>query len=343
MRKEIIVAVVVGIGVGVAIAFGIWRANSALTTTNPPVIPQLLSEETPEQSPEELKVNFSQPEQNEVIVENPVTIAGITKPLSWVAISGQDEDYAIHTGNDGSFSQEIELSSGVNQIIVAAVTAGGAKAEEIRSVVFSTEFAKEIADSPSTPTTSPETTSPPTDAIREKVKAKLETAKKNPKAYIGSVTDKLEDSLQIKNSKGEIQLISVDPENVSFAKVTKTTANISFADIAIGDFVVAMGLTNGNTVLTSKRILVTEALSVPSRKIIVGKITAIAKKTVTLRQTDGADLPLTFPKKWKGPDLAKMQEDDALIVFGEIEDDKLTVRTVEIITPENLSPTPEEE
>src|SRR4030042_6526391 len=71
MRKEIIVAVVVGIGVGVAIAFGIWRANSALTTSKSPIIPQLFSEEAPQEISEELKVIFSQPEQNEVSVENP--------------------------------------------------------------------------------------------------------------------------------------------------------------------------------------------------------------------------------------------------------------------------------
>src|SRR3990167_9956436 len=70
------------------------------------------------------------------------------------------------------------------------------------------------------------------DEIREKVKDKIESVLNEPKAYIGTVTDKTEGSLQIKNSDGLIQLVSVNSQKVSFAKVGKTTSPIKFGDLA---------------------------------------------------------------------------------------------------------------
>ncbi|KKR30830.1 hypothetical protein A2715_01875 [Candidatus Woesebacteria bacterium RIFCSPHIGHO2_01_FULL_39_32] len=337
MRKEILIAIVVGVGVGIAVAFGIWRANSALKT-NLPELPSLLQKQSPTEVPSEFKITLSQPEQNDVISESPVTVAGITKPASTIVILGETEDYVLETDNQGSFSQEVELTSGVNQILIAAYDAASENTQSKLTIVYSSEFAKDIV----TPSVvSP--TSKEDNAIREKVQEKLQAARNNPKAYIGSVTDKTLDSLQIKDESDEIQLVSVDPENVAFAKVlTKSTSKISFNDIAIGDFIVAMGLKNGNNVLTAVRILVTEPLETLNRRIVLGEIINIAKKEVTLQEKNGSEIILQFPKSWKGPDLDELEEENILFAFGEFEGNALNIRTIKVAEKE-VSPTPAEE
>src|SRR3989338_9478112 len=74
------------------------------------------------------------------------------------------------------------------------------------------------------------------DVIREKVREKVTKARLNPKAYIGTVTDKTNDSLQVKDIPGEIQLVAVN-NSVSFVKTENSKAKVSFEDVAIGDFI----------------------------------------------------------------------------------------------------------
>lgn len=175
-------------------------------------------------------------------------------------------------------------------------------------------------------------------SVREKVKEKVETVRKNPKAYIGSVTDKTQDSIQIKNSKGEIQFVSINPDEVDFVKSTNKSTAIKFNDVAIGDYVIAMGYRNGNSVLTTKRLIVTTE-STSERKIVYGTIKKIEKKEITVFDKNNQEFTFTFPKTWKGPEIKELSENDTLVLVAIAKDDKESIRTIELIT----SPSPDTE
>ncbi len=52
MRKEVLVAIIIGFGLGLVITFGIWTANKALKTAAPPTPPTEEKEEvTPTPAP----------------------------------------------------------------------------------------------------------------------------------------------------------------------------------------------------------------------------------------------------------------------------------------------------
>src|SRR3989344_2310985 len=172
--------------------------------------------------------------------------------------------------------------------------------------------------------------------IRAKVEQKIEEALKNPKAYIGSITDKTKDTLQIKNSGGEIQLVSVDVDATNFVQINKTTKKIKFDDIAIGDFIIAMGYRNGNEVLEAKRILSTLPIEPPKRKIVMGNIINIEKKEIATRELGGQETTFTFPKKWKGPDIKELSIGNKIIIVSTEIEGKDTIRTIHLIE----SPTP---
>ena len=189
----------------------------------------------------------------------------------------------------------------------------------------------------------------PADSVREKVKEKIQGVLKNPKAYLGIITDKTGDTLQIKNLKGEIQFISVNIENTSFVNIGKTSKTIKFDDVALGDFVVAMGFqesdstsntNNGNSVLDAKRILVTEAVEPTTRKITFGNVVKIEKKILTL-VSEGQEQQFEFAKTWKGPEIDEISENDRVAVVSIPSEGKTIIRTIEIIS-ESPSPSPEE-
>lgn len=137
---------------------------------------------------------------------------------------------------------------------------------------------------------------PATDSpnIREKVQQKVEQVLKNPKAYLGTVTDISGSTLQIKTESGEIKQISVKEEEVIVIKTGKTNKEVKLSDIAIGDFTVAMGYKNGNGVLDGRRILITSPLVLPSRRTYLGIITKVAKNLVTIKTVkDGQEIEIT--------------------------------------------------
>ena len=326
MRKELIIAIIAGIIVGLTIAFGVWRANSALkkvkvVTKEPTSLDQKRSVSQNGSS----KITLAAPEAEDVITQNPTKVSGITLKDALVVVSSEEEDYILKADASGSFEQEVELIGGINQLIVASFDESEGKSEQELTVIFSREF-KVSEEGSGNPTATDEG-----DPIREKVREKLEEVKKNPKAYIGTITDKLETSLQIKNALGEIQLISVDSENVDFVKTSKSQTTIKYNDLAIGDFIIAMGFaTNSNGVLAAQRILVSPQLEAPKREIVFGQATGIAKNVLSLKDKQGKEWKLTFPKKWKGPEIKEVKEGEKVVAIVEQEENIYNIRTIEI-------------
>jgi hypothetical protein len=174
--------------------------------------------------------------------------------------------------------------------------------------------------------------------IRQKVIEKVQVAKNKPKAYLGTITDKTDDSMQIKNTGGEILLLSVNADEASFIKSNDESTAIKYTDLAIGDFVVAMGLLDDQSVLDAKRILVTTPPTTMTRKIVYGDIVTIGTAEVEIKDKDGTSWTLSFPKRWKGPDLDELSEGEKLIAVGETTGNTIDIRsifTVDSPTPEN--------
>ena len=178
------------------------------------------------------------------------------------------------------------------------------------------------------------------DTIRDKVQQKVEEARTIPFSYIGTVTDIAEETIQINKhvfdglteTNGQIQQISINEEATTFVKIAKTTTTVNFSDVAIGDFIIAMGYKNGNDVLEAQRILITTPLEVTTRKALFGEPSDISSRSLTLKTQDG-DWSVEFGKTWVGPDLDEIGENDKVIVIGNTEDKTLEARFLEIISP----------
>ena len=142
MRKELIIAIIVGIGVGLAIAFGFYRANTALRSSpsNPSSSNKVQNDSQKAHS--ETKTTLARPKQNGVVSVSPTLVSGITNPNAWITISGEDEDYIFQAGATGAFEQEVDLASGVNQIILTVFDEKGDKNVQNLTLVYSTEFAE---------------------------------------------------------------------------------------------------------------------------------------------------------------------------------------------------------
>jgi hypothetical protein len=335
MRSEVVVAIVVGSLLGLTIAFGLWRANSALSTKRSSQGPTPTASQN---APNGLTI--AAPDDFEVLTQTPAVITGISSFGYLVVVSAEEEDYFLTPSPDGAFEVEAELIAAANRVVISAFDPQGGRAEKRLNLALSTEFAK-IASSP-TPTTQEEEVEA-TDSVREKVQEKVSAARSSPKFILGSITDKLETTLEVKTQKGEIEQITASDENTTFIKMDKTKKEVKYADVAIGDFVLAMGFRNGNGVLEARRILITTALEETTRRAVLGTISEATKTQATfealgqeekLTITDSKNLTLLAEVEGEEQeiDFTFLESGQKVVVVGEVLEGKFVVRTLRVLS-----------
>lgn len=214
------------------------------------------------------------------VVTEDPTIRGLTSPNTDIIISTNDFDYYTKSNTDGEFKKQIEIPAGMS-----AVTINNVKL----ILIYSTEV----------------------EAGRT--------------AYVGTVTDISSGTIQIKGDKGDIKQISTNKDTKYISdrlsvNGLKKNIEIKETDLAIGDYVVAMGIPNISKVLTTDRILITSPLV--ESKIEYSKIT-IEKLTKTMIND------ITLPKKWNGPNIKELEVGDEIIIVGTRPEEKTyTLRSI---------------
>ncbi|MBU0998620.1 hypothetical protein KJ570_03765 [Patescibacteria group bacterium] len=343
MRKELFFAIGAGLILGLIIAFGIWRVNKTITPSDNNQAQTSEATSTPDAG---FLVTIANAEDLDVITENPFNITGLTKLGTKITISAEEKDYILDPEKDGSFEKEISLVAGLNEIVIKAFDLNGDSAETKIKLVYSSEFAKYMQSDEEEKTATDEA-----DSVRLKVEEKLANALKNPKAYIGTITDISKSTYQIKNQNGEIEQLSFS-EDTTFVKVDKTTKSITSDDVAIGDSIIAMGFKNGNEVLEAKRILVTELSEDTTRNINLVKITKLTKTEITssylnnqeelaISVNSDTDYVLIKDLKASTLKLSSFEEDQIIYVFGSLVKEDFEARTIYLIEEtETPSPTP---
>lgn len=331
MKKELFFAIAAGLILGLIIAFGIWRINKTITPNNKTQASQNPSP-TPQESP---CITLSNVSDFDVLTENKILLKGITQKDSTLGISSQEKDYLVFSDVNGVFEKEIELTAGINKIILKTFGDDKTCGEETLTVIFSSEFSKYQTQKEET---QEQVSASDSNSVRQKVEEKVQNAANKAVAFVGTVTDISENALQIKNDAGEIQQISTS-EETSFVKIDKTQKTIKFEDLAIGDFIVAMGFKNGSEVLSSKRILVEEAPEETSRKIFSGNIKEIIKKDIvfsimpdsedkTVLTDSDTDILSIQDSKLSSVKLTALEENQQIYVFTYDEEQKTIARTI---------------
>ena len=305
---------------GLIIGFGVYRINFAFkkggsTQTSPTPTPN-----------NQAGLTIARPNYDDVITSLPQTVAGITSKASWVVISTESSDYIVKADDKGTFEKEIDLAGGVNQIIVSGVSQNNNISSQELRLIYSTQLE---TPKPGSPTISSES------GVREIVLKKVEDILNSPKAYLGTVTDIAEKTIQLKTDSGTIKQVSTGGEEITVIKQSPTAKEVKLTDIAIGDYIIAMGYRNGNHVLNAKRILITQPQPTPQIKIYYGKVKSISKKEIIVNENDKAAVTATTKLSNK-----KTKAGDTVIVVGTTVKDIFTARTIFLVESTAPSPTP---
>lgn len=141
MRKEVLVAIILGGILGLTIAFGVWRANLALSPKQetPKVATSDFSSPTP--SPGMLLI--TEPEENSLVGAETITLKGKAQPRSSIVATTTTDSTSTLADNSGSWTADVKLESGANEVMVMAVGEDGEENSVTLTVTYSTEFKEE--------------------------------------------------------------------------------------------------------------------------------------------------------------------------------------------------------
>lgn len=213
------------------------------------------------------------------VIDQTFSLKGITKPSSDLIISTKDEDYYLKSGTEGEFEKEITLK-----------TEG---LNEINIFNLTYNFSENLS--------------------LVNIQDELGLA-----SYVGTITDISIGTIQVKGENEAIFQISTS-EETEFVNSLKKNIAVKETDLAIGDFVIALGTVNGNKVLKSSRVLV---VSPSYRNNIEGRKITIE----TLSKTKINDI--TLPKTWVGPNIKDLAVGQEIIVVGTKNEEKFDLRSI---------------
>lgn len=130
MRKEVILAIIIGLLLGSVLVYGLHRANQAIT---PPDQQTSLSP-SPTPTPAPL-LTINSPFDGQIFTTNTATISGRTQPGNALIILTEEDELTPSLDQAGKFSQSIDLITGGNLIQVTAISPSGQRQDEFLNLV----------------------------------------------------------------------------------------------------------------------------------------------------------------------------------------------------------------
>lgn len=134
MRKEVLIAVIIGLVLGGIITFGIYTANQSNNRQEQE--PQ--TNVTPSPSPIENLFQLSSPQDGDILSTSTATLSGSLKSDTYLVISTDQSDYFVKPNSDNSFSQSITLTQGANPIKLTAIDFDNNRQELTINLVYTT-------------------------------------------------------------------------------------------------------------------------------------------------------------------------------------------------------------
>lgn len=282
MRKEVVIAIILGSFLGIFLAFILSQravksrtkaqptatAQEAIATTS--TIPGTTTLQNEIASGE---LGLSTPAINTPI-HSPAKLTGSNANNSaYLMIFADGSEYLYRT-EAPTFSASITLSPGILPIELVNVSQSGAISRKTQTVLVTT------------------------------LPGEISTGVKS--SY-GVITDITEGALQMRTNGGAVEQITTNGSTI-YKNVVKGVKDIKSTDLAIGDFVGTVGTTSGRGVVTAQEILVdTPETSTPSA-IAKGTVTTATTKQLTLSaQNEELVIPLA------GKALRRLGADNLLV------------------------------
>lgn len=141
MKKEFIIAISAGLLIGGILVGGILTANQALQNNSNSLVSANATPSQPtakDNEKGEIPLNLVAPQDLLLTKTGKTSIEGKTLANTHILIQSETDTFYLKSDDQGTFSQEVSLSSGSNDLTVTALTDTGESSTKTVSVVYST-------------------------------------------------------------------------------------------------------------------------------------------------------------------------------------------------------------
>jgi hypothetical protein len=160
MKKEVILAVILGLGLGLVVTYGIYTARKSLKGPSSKVV-EVSPSPTADNANSALVI--ISPEDESLQFTKDLKVTGTTTPTATVVVFINDTFQVTKADNSGNFSIQSQLNNISNIIVIRAIDSQGKVTEENRTVVYSSVPLEQIptATFSATPSPSPKAAKKP--------------------------------------------------------------------------------------------------------------------------------------------------------------------------------------
>ncbi|HYD34603.1 MAG TPA: hypothetical protein VD999_00900 [Vitreimonas sp.] len=137
MRKELVIAILIGLSLGLFITYGVYTARTAFRKP----APHIAATPSPAPSGEPVATNIAlvSPQDESVQTKKEVTVTGTTVADAFVVIFVNDAETITSADSSGNFSVETVLEPGSNLITIQVIDEDGRVSTHERTVVYLTD------------------------------------------------------------------------------------------------------------------------------------------------------------------------------------------------------------
>ena len=138
MKKEIVLAIIIGLAFGLVITYGLYRVRKAtLATKNQPISTTAPVTASPSNNVDSALLTILHPEDNTVQEETTTTVTGTAQPNAIIVLFVNEQEYISTADASGNFSFTVDLAIGSTILSVRAINENGETFTAERSIVVS--------------------------------------------------------------------------------------------------------------------------------------------------------------------------------------------------------------
>lgn len=322
MKKEVLLAIVLGLIVGLVITYGIYNARKAVQTISSAVQQVDLQDDVIMEATDSGVLVLNAPEDNSIQVLTESAASGTTYPNSDVIVFVNNTAIFSKADTKGTFQLPLSLEAGSNIITAVSIDPEGKQARQTRLVVVSSADLDGTPASPSAQLTTQTASASGEDAqqnIKNRIEQVLEDKKgqnvQKPMAYVGVIERVTADAMTINMTSGN-KIIQFSKELLIIVDSNQKT--VKSTDLEVGSWVIVMGYAKDNA-FEARRIVMSKTSLYPTPlTIFAGTVKSLSKSLLLAVSRSEKEATLLLARSIKYQNLSQ---------------EKLTVKDIKVSDP----------
>ena len=150
MRKEVLLAILIGASLGLLITFAVYQSRRSVSEAQKDQVQEVLNNHTDNEEVDTSQLAITSPEDNSIVDSQRLIVSGNTQANNFIVIFVNNEEIITNADDSGNFSKEVRLDEGANVLVIYAISQDGLVSQNTRTVIVDADFLNEDFTNPTT-------------------------------------------------------------------------------------------------------------------------------------------------------------------------------------------------